>query len=99
MDKRIKEETLKIVDYWDLEEIIKEYYGKEYETVPGEEWSNDSNYKFTIEKGEKIWKADQERLDTFKETGKGEILLRTLLTDMCNNDAIPPGTYLVRVSW
>lgn len=82
---------LREVGYGDLEEFIRKVYGKTYEVVPGEEWSNDSAHTFKISK-EPLDEWCIERFTEFLETGEGSMILRTLLTDMCNKEIIPEGT-------
>lgn len=60
---------------------------------------NDSYHKFNIEKG-KMEKWDLEDLQEILEEEGCEIhQLRVVLKDLCNKGIIPPGTYLINVSW
>jgi hypothetical protein len=94
-----KEVTLRKVDYQDVDDLIAEVYGREYEIVPSEEWNNMQDHEVTVEKGE-IDEYDQKKLNRFKNgDGIPSYMLYALLTDMCNNGHIEPGEYLISVDW
>ena len=78
--------------------FIKEQYGQNFNFVCDEECSNDSQHEYEVEK-EELDEYNIEKLNKFKETGKHLYLIRIILTDMCNNELIKEGTYLVDVCW
>jgi hypothetical protein len=88
------------VDYNDFDKFIKEIYQIDYEIIVDEELNNDSHKLFQIKKEElKEW--DKEKLKKFlKSNGKDESwCAKLLLTDLCNQDLIEPGWYLIKVCW
>lgn len=97
-------ETVIKVHSNDLDKFIQEITGqKDYECVAAQEWENDSQHTFTVNftvdgkiddfYGKTDW-------DKFKE-GKisGEFMLGTILNGLCADKHIPPGKYLIIVSW
>jgi len=99
MALKVNKKTVLKVDYIDLESFIFEVYGAEYEIAPGEECGNNSNLKFLIGK-EEIDTYYRDKLQYWR-MGEGEasFLLRTILTDLCNNDKLEAGEYIVNVYW
>lgn len=91
-------ETIHKVDSYDLEEFIEKVTGHTYEIVASEEWSNDSQHRFTVEA--KLDKWNKEDWNTFKATGEAECYrLRAILNGLCADGHIPAGNYLVTVCW
>lgn len=86
------------VDYYDIDKLITDFYGREYESVDYQEWNNDESHSINIEKGP-LDKWEQETVNNWKTNGKGMWSIRTLLKDICNNEGIEPGEYLISVSW
>ena len=99
MPLKVNKKTVLKVSYNDLETFIFEVYGAEYEILPGEECSNGSHKKYLVEK-EVLDEYDLERLNNWR-MGEDipDFLLSTILTDLCNNDKIEAGEYIVNVSW
>jgi len=91
-------EVMISVDYDDLEDLIREVYGKPFQIVADQEWDNDSHYSFAVKK-EKLEAGDLDELKSFKEDGKYMNITNILLTDMCNNGIIDEGEYLIAVCW
>lgn len=87
------------VDYGDFERFVKETYGQDYNFVASEECGNDSVHDFNVNDKEALDEYDQEKLDTFKTTGRYSFLNRTILQDLVNHDLIEPGNYLISVCW
>ena len=69
-----------------------------YRFVADMEANNDSIIDFTAEDGPcEEW--DQEELDEFILTGKGDRIAGVLLNALCRVGMIPSGKYLIRVCW
>lgn len=97
---KLKKSMVFEVDYYDLDTFINDYYGTgdRYEIVADDELMNDISKKFNIRKRE-LGQYDMNKIAAFKNGGRGSYMTHTLLTDLCNNDVIEPGTYLVNISW
>lgn len=87
------------VNYGDLEAFIDEVYGHAFSVPEDVEGSNDTTYAFNDVRPEPLSEYDGKKLAGFKTSGHGRFLLRILLTDLCNRGMIPPGDYIVVVSW
>lgn len=102
MNKLKCEETLfKVVQYYDLDDFIKEHYDvPAFEIVSDMEYNNDSCYKMTVEK-KALDKYGDDKLEKFihSKGSKEMYMLYILMQDMCNRDLIKSGQYLVVVSW
>jgi len=88
-------------DYNELETLIKKEYGHLYEIMPSEEVGSSqyaATYTQYVSKG-KIDDYSAEEFDIFKSTGKGMFILSTILQDMCNQDLLEPGEYIIDVNW
>lgn len=101
MKSKLKTEkvTYLEVKYGDLEEFIQEVYNRpDYDILGAQEWGNDSSYDFRIDGIVKDY--DESFLEEFK-TGKhsGDYRLYNIMNDMCRNEIIKPGNYLVQVCW
>lgn len=96
---RFCEKTYNVVDYHEVEKAIQDFYGIDEFSVPCDlETSNDTNHSFTIDG--KLDQYDLVDLAEFKKELK-QTYWRTplLMNDLCRNDIIPPGDYLISVSW
>lgn len=90
--------SIRELDYGEVEQLIQRVYGVEYETVASEEWSNDSQHRFTVEK-KPLDRWEQESFDSWK-AGNGEsYILGSILQDLCNRGHLEPGKYLITVCW
>jgi hypothetical protein len=87
-----------VCDYWDLEQLIQEVYGKEYEIVPMEEWNNDEQHSYSLKK-EKLQDWEKAKLDAFLKGDCRNGSLRGILRDLCNKGELEEGDYLINVSW
>jgi hypothetical protein len=94
-----KSETYLVADYWDIEKLIKEVYGRDYHLPMCEEKNNDSYMIFDVEPDFKNGDSDVEDLEKFKN-GE-EIMYRTdiILNDMCRQGKLAAGRYLIRICW
>ncbi len=87
------------VDYSELDELIEKQYGRKYECVAYEEWSNYESHSFDVQK-EKLDDYDKEKIDNWNsKNGSGMYMTTIFLNDMCNRGVIEPGEYLVNVYW
>lgn len=86
------------VDYGDLDNFISKHYGREFEVVADQEMGNDSSKSLTV-KQEPLDEWERRNLDEWISTGRGGWLLRTIMTDLCNQGLIAPGEYLIEISW
>lgn len=92
--------TYEEMDYYDLEAIINEHYpnAREYNFVADVECGNGTTHKYVVEK-EELHSYDRAEVDKFAAGGWVKYVTQSLLTDLCNRDILPAGTYLIRVSW
>lgn len=82
-----------------LDTLIQTYYkNKDYSFIEDQEMSNDSDKEFSIKK-EKLNKYDEKELQIFENGECSCFITSLLLRDLCNNNIIPEGNYLVSVSW
>lgn len=97
--------TVNEADYKELEAHIRQVYGFEdpnemFSIVAMEEWNNDSNYLFHMEREPlNVW--DQKKFDEWKADPLGfhQYRLRGILQDMVNNGHLKEGSYLISVCW
>lgn len=96
----MKTVTTHEVDSYDLEKFVAAQYpaARDYSFPADVEASNGSTHRFVVGK-EVLHSYDQGKLDKFVAGKFVDSVTRVLLTDLCNRDLIPAGTYLVRVSW
>ena len=88
------------VDYSDLDAFISEVYGHDFESAACEEWSNDSQHKIIIPGKYVFSDDDYESIQRFRRgDGYDSFILRAIMQNMVNNDVLPPGNYLISVSW
>lgn len=87
------------VDYSELEVMVKEVYGINYEYPCDMECNNDTSQTFNIDG--KIDDYHRMNIKEWLESNgtKGNYMGRELLNDLCANGYIEPGKYLVKVSW
>lgn len=107
---KTKELSVILVEYGDLEDLIKETFGHEFSIPEDLECNNDTYHLFrnitehvgvTFFNNGSSFKADWtiDDLNEFKEAGNHNGLLRTILEELCRLGKIKPGHYLVNVSW
>ena len=90
---KITTKTIHEIDYNDLEQFAKEKLGlKDYEFPEVQECGNNWYYKFMV--GGKLSEYDLEKLNCQKHYSN-----RAVLNKLCADGHIPPGEYLVSVSW
>lgn len=85
-------------DYNEVEKLIKEKLGIEYEILSDEECSNNSSKEYSISKAPlNGW--DQRDIDAMKSGKSCQFRLRLLLQALVNEDHLEPGIYIVDCSW
>jgi hypothetical protein len=93
-----KEKKVLEVNFYDLEEFIKEMMGKTYEVVAHEEWHNYSSYPFTVNAdhtSDALW---EEVMALSKSSGRWPPL-QEMLNEAARRGYIENGNYLIEVSW
>lgn len=102
-DSQIKIKTQKcevfIIDYSDFEKLVKKIYGKGYDYLAQEEAENYS-YKLYEDIRGKLDDSEEEEIYEFQNTkGCDSCSMYALLQDLCKNNHIEPGNYLIKISW
>jgi len=94
-----KQESFFTIDYSKFDELIKEEHGDlGFECVDALEIGNDSCYELHIDG--KVDKWEEKGLTEFIERGTYDYGTPSiLLNDLCRQEKITPGNYLIRVSW
>lgn len=82
------------MDYDEVDRIISDAYGINYEFVAFEEAHNDSSHTFLVE-AEALNEYDQSNLDR-KDF---RFMTQSLLCDLCHQGKIEAGNYLINVCW
>ena len=93
--------TLISTDYKDIEKLIKEVYGVEYEILPMEEVGSSqyaATYSMTASKGE-LDEYDQEEIDSLIDGKPHQYILSAIMNDLCNKGHVPEGEYVIEVNW
>ena len=100
--KKIKFKAIAEIGSSDLDRLINEYFGASnrdgYESVAYNEWANDSQYSFNVEK-EELDEWDSRSLEAAKIGKWGSVDLRPILIHLCNEGLIPECEFVVKVSW
>lgn len=108
----VKVETVREVDYIELERFVQEMYGldsKYVSMIADFEWNNDSQYEISLGEGSYYWDTDEDScqaddLERCKDLLKGKPVDRVphigfLLDYAALLGVIHPGTYTVEVMW
>ena len=95
-----------ILEYNDFDKLVRKTYNQYYDFVVDMECGNDSEHLFrdigneSLYVGNKILsKWEIQDMNTFIKTGRYCHMAGTLLEDMAMKKVIPPGNYLIEVSW
>ena len=96
MELKSKKRIVIEVDYNDLENVIKDYYGHDFEIVADQEVGNESTLNIMVKKKE-LDKWSTKDMEEFQNTGRGNFMLYKILTDLCNNDVIEEGQYIISI--
>ncbi len=91
-----------VVEEEQLNRFITEYYQLKapFSCHANELWRNDSTHRFQIVK-EELDTYDAKKVQALMETPHEPLSysVQAILQDLCNRGAIPPGHYLIEVSW
>lgn len=86
------------VDYRNLDKFIEDEYSlKDFSCFISEEMNEYAKYTFIVSGG-MLQPYDEEKLDRFKSGQPEKYILQIVLQDLCNQNKIEPGTYLVSAS-
>lgn len=100
---KIKELTINIVNYGDLEDMVRIHYPEfsDYSFVASEEVNNDSTHLYrNITKNPLVWNiSDKDYFNEKKDRGDWMYATSNILFDLCSKGIIPEGNYLIDVSW
>jgi hypothetical protein len=96
------EKEVKITcDYNDIEKIILEEYGHQYEIMPMEEVGSSQYaavYEVNVSQGELVL-YQREYLDNLKQGRPDPFCLVDIMQDLCNKGKLEAGSYIIDVSW
>ena len=98
MDSRITKEQVFVISYFNLNNMVKEFFGRDWEFIADEEARNDHVYRFTIT-GKYMSKYYWDWLHRWVLGEKRKYLTQDILTAMAVVGHIPMGTYIIEVSW
>jgi hypothetical protein len=89
------------VDYGKFEELVNHVYCINDFSVPCDQEIGNDSYIFFKEADGKLDKWNEEDLKKFIESNgnDGSYMTRILLNDMIRKNVIPPGNYLIQISW
>jgi len=97
----MKQKTVWFTDYKELEELITKTYGRDYEILASEEMGSSqyAAYWNTTVEDKPLEDYEIDDLQVWKDTGKGQFIVSTILQDMCLRKIIPEGEYAVGINW
>lgn len=112
----MKNLTVTVLDFHEFDKLVVDNLwrgingnyrlGTEFSCVALEEWGNDEDHLFEIEKSnadgdyyKEYSLPDVEKFISTRSYTGFRPSVYTLLTYMCCKDIIPEGNYLIRVSW
>jgi hypothetical protein len=91
----IKKVTCQQISTRDLGRFICEVYQiNEYEICANEEWTRDALHLVSVEK-QSLYEWDLEKIRKVKAGEEPSFSLRAVMTDLCNQGLIEPGSYLI----
>ena len=83
-------------DYYDLDQFIQHHFNQsKYEFVADIEGNNYTSYTYNVEPK----KMDEEKLMNFIRYNKGMYLIKDLLNQLCFENKLEKGEYIINVSW
>lgn len=95
-----KSQTAYFMDDRELEAIILEHFGVEWEIVPMMELNNESYKVYEVDnKPDKLAEQDVEDWLSGDNDSNGMYILYSILHDLVEHDALPPGKYVIDCSW
>lgn len=96
----INRELYFVIDKFELEAIIKAHYGlNDLSLTAEEEWTNDTQHTYNVEKGD-YDEYDKREMDAWLNGGRWPGI-RTVMIAMANDghELFVDGEYLIEVSW
>lgn len=98
----IAQETFNVVDYQELEALIREEFKQpDFNIVMSEGWRNDNSYEIIVTPG--YFPPDEGEVAKFRNEPMDHdddlFILDDLMADMAQRGVIPEGVYLIRVMW
>lgn len=97
MQFKPEQKTFFVVDFSEIERLVKETYGQEFEFPCDQESMNGVSYRWSIDG--KVSEYNRKKIQVFQLSGKHSFLACPLMDDLCARGIIPPGEYLIEVSW
>lgn len=85
------------IDWFVLDGIIKDEYGRDFSFIEDQDCSNDTSHAFYIDGT--LTDYCKNKLTRWKETGDGSLMVVSLLNDLAARNRIKRGNWIVRVSW
>ena len=95
----MKQETYNVMEYTELEKIVEEHFGRNYEYVADVEVGNDTIQKHFVESEHLYAPYSEPRLEDFRNGGWPCYMIHDILTELAQHGKIPEGYLLVEVSW
>lgn len=87
-------------DYSEIDEIISNRFGKEYEIAVSNEWGNDESHELYLSKSDKFYSWDEDKLAAWLAgTSTQPPSHQYLMHILCVEDVLEEGAYLINVSW
>ena len=94
MRKKFETQTFYVISNRDWNEIVRKQYNiPEYDFWDDNEADRDGTYQFTAKKSP-LTEYDIEEIEKFKD-GQSMFMTDTILMDLCNQDLIDEGEYLI----
>jgi hypothetical protein len=86
------------VEYGDLEDFVKEKFGREWSFVAAGEYGNDEQHSFTTSK-HPLDVTETAEVQKFIDNGEGYPHPSIVLNWLSERGHITPGNYLINVFW
>jgi hypothetical protein len=101
MTMKIRTKVIHEVEYNELERLVRETYKHDFSFVADQELSNDSSKTFNGIDGVRDDSSDWDvnRWKKWVEDGCYSCMSRDILNDLAGRGLIPPGDYVIQVSW
>ena len=97
MNLKHKKKNYIVVESSDIDKFIQKVYGQEFFCASSEEMRGFNCKSFTVCK-QTLDDYEFQKLEKFKQKKDNSIWLQTLLNDLCNNNLIVEGEYLICIS-
>jgi hypothetical protein len=93
----IKQETFFVIAYHELEDMIKQVYGKEFSVVADLETSNDCIKEIHVDG--KMDNYEAARFNEWANYNKEGFVTNLIMQDLSSKGHLLPGNYLIKISW